>query len=359
MAILTIGLSCLDQFFYLDKLPAENHKAYATGMLESGGGPCGNASYLLGKWNQPVIHVCTLGTDLVADKILAELTSVGVDCSYCLRDDNYVSPISAILINNNNGSRTIVTHKDFNPRQLTPTEKLHLDELIAKLNASEQMVYVLVDGHEYEASEYIIPRLQRKLVIMDAGNPKPALTALSKYTNYLVSSEQYAKALLYLAESEANSEIGSEAKVEAEAKAKVEAETKEDKSAEISEIHRALLLLKQQSHPEFNTPVITLGENGVVYLDRQDQMVHVQPYKCTPVDTTGAGDTFHGAFVYGISQGWDLEQILKFSSLTAVMMIEHQGVRNALPQVQAVAENLQAGKRNPPRQIETPIKFAD
>lgn len=312
--ILTIGLSCLDQFFFIKQMPKENHKEYAYDFIQSGGGPCGNASFLLGKWNEEVYHISTLKNDLAGQNIIKELENVNVNCQYCLVNEKQITPLSSILINSQNASRTIITHKNLLIKELTEDYRKELDIFISKINQEEKEVIILIDGHEFEIGEYVIPKINNKIVVMDAGNYKESLIKLAKHVNYLVSSETFAKQLI-----EKNQEIHSE-----------EYLTEENYLLALKEI-------KKISHKN-NTPVITLGDRGVIYLDK-NKVKHIPSYNCFPVDTTGAGDIFHGTFVYGLSYKWDLEKIIKFSSLTAAMSIEKKGVREAIPEFTNVEYN--------------------
>ena len=54
------------------------------------------------------------------------------------------------------------------------------------------------------------------------------------------------------------------------------------------------------------------------------------------VDTTGAGDVFHGAFAYGLALGYDLERNLAFSAAAAALSCRGQGGRGALPSLAEV-----------------------
>lgn len=57
MAILSIGFSCFDQFFFLNEWPQENTKNFCHDFIESGGGPAANAAWLLGLWGEDVYYV--------------------------------------------------------------------------------------------------------------------------------------------------------------------------------------------------------------------------------------------------------------------------------------------------------------
>ena len=57
-------------------------------------------------------------------------------------------------------------------------------------------------------------------------------------------------------------------------------------------------------------------------------------------DTTGAGDVFHGAFIYGLLQKWSLEDVVCFSHAVAAMKCMHIGARRGIPTLPEVREFL-------------------
>jgi len=61
------------------------------------------------------------------------------------------------------------------------------------------------------------------------------------------------------------------------------------------------------------TAAVTLGAGGCIVCD-QNEEVSVPGFTVRARDTTGAGDAFHGGFVYGMLQGFDLEQIGTFAN---------------------------------------------
>jgi sulfofructose kinase len=76
--------------------------------------------------------------------------------------------------------------------------------------------------------------------------------------------------------------------------------------------------------------IITLGSKGCVGLS-EGQFFRVPVFKVDVVDTTGAGDTFHGAFIYGMLQGWDAERCARFASAVSAHKCSAIGGRAALP----------------------------
>ena len=90
------------------------------------------------------------------------------------------------------------------------------------------------------------------------------------------------------------------------------------------------------------TVVITCGDEGVLAYSGGERL-H-QPAFCVQpvVDTTGAGDVFHGAFAYGLALGYDLPRNLAFASAVAALSCRGLGGRGALPTMEQVRQLLNA-----------------
>ena len=77
--------------------------------------------------------------------------------------------------------------------------------------------------------------------------------------------------------------------------------------------------------------IATQGQRGATAFTPAGA-VHQPAFPVTPlVDTTGAGDVFHGAFAYGLALGYELERNLAFSAAAAALSCRGQGGRGALP----------------------------
>jgi ribokinase len=76
--------------------------------------------------------------------------------------------------------------------------------------------------------------------------------------------------------------------------------------------------------------VITLGAEGCLCL-WEDQVIHVPGFQVDVVDTTGAGDAFHGAFLYGLLQEWELERTAIFANAGAAINCTRLSGRVGLP----------------------------
>ena len=76
--------------------------------------------------------------------------------------------------------------------------------------------------------------------------------------------------------------------------------------------------------------VETMGEQGC-FTAASGVQFHTPAYAVDVVDTTGAGDVFHGAYLVGLLHGWDLHQIAQFASATSAIKCTHLGGRHGIP----------------------------
>ena len=87
------------------------------------------------------------------------------------------------------------------------------------------------------------------------------------------------------------------------------------------------------------TVVITAGAAGCYYLN-QDEAVHQPAFQVDVVDTTGAGDVFHGAFAYGLAARLPLRRCIQLASAAAALSCRALGGRLAIPTHKEVSEYL-------------------
>lgn len=85
--------------------------------------------------------------------------------------------------------------------------------------------------------------------------------------------------------------------------------------------------------------VVTLGENGVRYIDR-DTKVKMPIFNVDVVDTTAAGDTFTGYFVGQIAKGGTIENSLKIASMAAALSVSRKGAEPSIPFIYEVLGKL-------------------
>lgn len=88
-----------------------------------------------------------------------------------------------------------------------------------------------------------------------------------------------------------------------------------------------------------NQLIVTLGGDGARYFDGK-RHVFVKGFKTKPVDTTGAGDTFNGAFAYALTNGQTITEAVEFANIAASLSVEKFGAQGGMPNYAAVMERL-------------------
>lgn len=293
MKILCIGHASYDITIPFDGYPLENSKNRVSEKVECGGGPASNAAYLLGKWGMDTTFAGVIGNDVYGHRIIEEFKNVNVNTDYVEFDNELETTLSFIIVNKITGSRTVLAHRD-------PKMKM-------KNNVPIKADVILVDGQELEVSLDAIKNNKDAIKILDAGSLKPENIILGKEVDYLVCSKNFAEDFTNLKIDLNNCET-------------------------ISQVY---LKLKSEFK---NNIIITLESNGCLYM--KDNRIRLMPsFKVRAVDTTGAGDIFHGAFTYCIASNYDLEKSLKISNITAALSVTRMGGRNSVFTLKEVMYN--------------------
>lgn len=85
--------------------------------------------------------------------------------------------------------------------------------------------------------------------------------------------------------------------------------------------------------------LMTLGSKGVAYYEEGKVQI-VPAFKVTPVDTTGAGDTFNGAFAVARAAGKNMAESVRFANAAAAVSVQKIGAQGGMPYLKEVEEML-------------------
>ncbi len=292
MKILSVGQSTLDISLPLDQDIKENEKFRVYDKLEAPGGPSTTASILLGHWGEDVTLMSRLGNDMygrnIADFLLnANVKHNRIPCA------GFETPISVILTNKRNGNRTI-----FNCPGIIE---------VSELSIEDEYPIFLTDAHEPEIAHRYIDQHPTVISVLDAGGYREATVELAKRVTWLVASESFA-----FGHSSVKIDLNDPI-------------TWEQMFAKLHELN---------PHP-----VVTLGERGCLY-EINGKIKHLPSYPVHAIDTNGAGDVFHGAFVYGLAHDLPLEEMLKLASMTSSIHVTRRGGSLSIPNLQEVLDAL-------------------
>ena len=73
-----------------------------------------------------------------------------------------------------------------------------------------------------------------------------------------------------------------------------------------------------------------------------DRVIRQEAFPVSALDTTGAGDVYHGAYIYGMLQGWDMRGCMRFASATAAMKCRSMGTEKGIPTLEDIQGFLEA-----------------
>ncbi len=281
MKVMCIGHAAYDITLPLDHFPIENKKVRVKEKVECGGGSASNCAYLLAKWGIETYFAGVIGRDHYGDMIKKEFEDIGVNTKYLQISEEAKTTASYIIANTSTGTRTILQCKD---------EK----SVMMPVDFEEEFDIILFDGYEKDMALRLIERNPKAIKIIDAGSMKEATVEIARLVDYVACSKDFA-------------EDYSGLKVNYE---------------DTSSIVKIYDKLKQ----DFNGQVvITLEDKGS--FTYSDGYKLVSSIKVTPIDSTGAGDIYHGAFTYCLSQNYDLIKTLRIANITGALSVEKIGGR--------------------------------
>ncbi|HWP00595.1 MAG TPA: PfkB family carbohydrate kinase [Methylococcus sp.] len=279
--VLCVGHASYDLILTVPHHPGADEKMVADRLLGCGGGPAANAAVTVARLGLRAGFAGYLGEDLYGVRHLQELEVEGVDTCGVVRGPS-PTPLSVILVKPD-GKRALVNYKgDTRP---LPAERFRPPQKTVRV--------VLFDGHEPGLSEAALPWARRHgaLTVLDAGSLHPGTRSLAFAMDHLVASEKFAAQWL----------------------------GRQDPD-------QALAVLAERSP----CVVITLGERGLIWR-RGSESGAMPAFAITAVDTTGAGDAFHGAYAAGLAAGMDWKTLLRFASAAGALCCTKLGARSGIP----------------------------
>jgi sulfofructose kinase len=289
MIITGIGQCCLDYLAVIDTYPRANTKKEVLEWREQGGGPVATALVTLTRLGISTRFYGVTGGDTPGEKIRQSLLEEGIDTKITVREGKS-SQIAFIAIEKGTGRRTIFWKRPSGP--VLKRKELGADFL----KGSD---FLLLDGLMAEVSLYAAARAKKIgiPIMLDAGRLRPGMLEIAALADYLVASEEFALDLKW----------------------RLTSATLEKKREELG----------------CKVLTITLGERGSTTVS-DEGFLRVPSFKVKTADTTGAGDVFHGGFIYGILKKWELKDILVFASAIAAMKCTGVGGRAGIPSLAEV-----------------------
>jgi len=283
--VVGLGYTATDYLSIVPHLPEPDTKLEATCLSIQGGGPVATGLVTVRRLGLSASYVGKVGDDEFGEFMLSELAKEDVDVSRVVREEGAKSQFAFIMVDENSGTRTIVWTRG-------SVGKLKRGE--ANLDMIDTCKCLLLDDLEVEAAIEAATRARLAAVpiVLDAGSLRHGMRELVALCDFVVASEEFAKQF-------AN-----------EADPLVATRKIYDETGRVS--------------------VVTAGSEGAVCV-HAGGIVRQEGFGVRAIDTTGAGDVFHGAFVVGILKGWEIPKVLEFSCAVAAMKCRSLGGRPGIP----------------------------
>lgn len=290
--VIGIGYTALDYLGIVPHLPREDTKLEVRDFTIQGGGPTATAMVTLRRLGLTAAYVGKVGDDGFGVWMLEELRAENVDVESVVVEPGASSQFAFIMVDAATAARTILWTRG-TVSQLAPGE-VDLD-LVASARA------LFIDDLEPAAALAAATRAREEKipVLIDAGSLREGVRELLPLCDYIIASEHFAEQI------SGGTNLGKALEALAEFKPRAAA--------------------------------VTLGSQGCLAF-AEGRYIEVSGFKVKAVDTTGAGDVFHGAYLFGVLQGWDAFRCCVFSNAVAALKCRKLGGRAGIPSFSEAVE---------------------
>jgi sulfofructose kinase len=284
--VVGVGYCSVDYFGIVDEYPPPADKKMPMAQFtKQGGGPVATALVALSRLGARTAFVGKMGDDEFGGFMKKTLEEDNVDITQVVTEPGVSSQFAFIIVDQATGKRTILwSQSDVSP--------LRADEMDHEFITSAPILHL--DGLQMEAG-LTAARWAKEAgmtVVLDGDTIRPGIDELIGLTDVLITSHNFA--VQFTGE---------------------------------NELERALLKLRSLN-PEIVG--ITMGIEGCI-LSWGDAIIRRPVYDVKVVDTTGAGDVFHGAFIYGLLKKWPLDRTAEFANAVASLKCRKLGGRAGIP----------------------------
>ena len=292
MKVINFGSLNFDHVYEVEHLVQPGETITAKNYNRLCGGKGLNQSIALARAGAPVFHAGKVGHD--GEPLITCLKTTGVDTTHVGMEDSKASGHAVIQVDRH-GQNSIIIHGGANRE----VQKEDAERVLGHFAAGD----FLVLQNEISSISEIITQA-KKLGLTIFLNPAPMDKTVLGYPLDLVD--------YFIINSIEGRELTGEGKPE------------------------AIVEAMRKRFPRAVT-ILTLGEHGVIYADRQTN-IFAPAEKVTPVDTTAAGDTFIGFFITQKIKGASIETCLKIATRAAAICVTRHGAADSIPRIDEVVK---------------------
>ena len=300
--VVGVGINATDTVIRLPRFPTLDSKVEVTSAQVRAGGQVASAMVACQRWGLRARYVGKIGDDAAGRFQIQEMRREGVDAHWVIAR-GHASQSAFILVDEPSGERTVLWKRE-------PGVALRPSDI--KREWTSGAAAMLVDGHDTAAAARVArwAREENMPVVADIDNRYPGVEQLLAFVDYAIVSKDFP--------------------------ARVTGE---------SDLLKALPMMR--SRFKCRLTAATLGRLGVLAWDGSWFFLCLG-FRVNAIDTTGAGDIFHGAFLYGLAHGWQIEELLEFSCAAAALNCEAIGARGGIRSICEIEKLRRTGRRSKP-----------
>lgn len=289
MHVTGLGQCSLDFLLTVDGFPKEDSKPEATDFHVEGGGPVATAIVALSRLGVSTSFIGVVAGDDAGARIIRGLKQEGVATRNIIKRKDGTSQRAVVIVNPKKGTRTVIW-KRARVKMLTSAEVVKMAAAIKRSSA------LILDGLMEEAS-IRAARIALKSnvpVILGVGRLRTKTDKLIELSDHVIASERFAK--------------------------------------DIKATPRGALKEVYLINPGLKSATVTLGSKGSITLTKgKGNFIRQKAFKVPVLDTTGAGDVFHGAYSYGVIMGWPMDKTIAFATVVSALKCKLLGGRSGIP----------------------------
>jgi sulfofructose kinase len=303
--VVGVGLNATDTLLRVPHFPAFGGKAPFHGEQYSVGGQVASAVVTCAKLGLKTKYIGTVGNDERGRLQLQSLRDAGIDISHVYERD-CPNQSAYIIIDEATGERTVFWH-------FADGLALSPDEIGEEHITCASLLHI--DGHHTAAVERAarIAKASGIPVTVDVDTIYAGFDQVLPYVDYLVASSEFP-----------------------------------GRWTGIEDPFHALETIRKRFG--MKVAAMTLGAHGALALS-ENGFVYSPAFVVNCVDTTGAGDVFHGAFCYAVLQQMPMAEALGFSNAMAALNCTAVGARGGIANLEEARHLLSRGERRSQTEI--------
>lgn len=339
--ILGIGFSCVDDLVLLSEIPPPEGRATIHRRLEQGGGMVATAMVAVARLGGNASFVTCLGDDPTGAQILDEFRAEGVDVSHAIVRQGQTSHRTVVLVDGRTGSRAFLSSRGTAPDVQPDDLDLPWVSRAAYLHLSDAGPGALAAAQAVSSAG--------GRACLDGTHYNPNIDPLLAHLEYLVVSRFFATEYVASLEGRDLGTAAREYAVSLAARDQADAPdpgTYGDSYAPVLAGRDLLDAARRLRERGPRVVVVTEGEAGCWCASPEGDF-HVPAYVApSVVDTTGAGDVFHGAFLFASASGRDLHASLQLASAVAALKCRALGGRTGSPDLASTLVFMATARRH-------------